>query len=75
MIVIVVAALFGAASTFAALLSYGIVAALLGAPLGGSLAALVAGILIATSRTSAKRSPATGNWAPSADTPLLTRRI
>lgn len=74
MIVIVVAALFGGASTFAALLSYGITAALLGAPLGGSLAALVAGILIATSRTSAKSSPATVNWASSADAPLLTRR-
>jgi hypothetical protein len=75
MIVIVLAGLFGGASTFAALLSYGIVASLLGAPLGGSLAALVAGILIATSRTSAKRSPATSEWSPAANAPLLTRRM
>jgi hypothetical protein len=75
MVLIVLTALIGAGSTFAALLPFGIVASLLGAPFGGSFAALLAGILIAALRTIRERSQSGATWTQDTHSPLLTRRF
>ena len=75
MVFIVLTALIGAASTFATLLPYGIVASFVGAPIGGSFAALLAGILIATLRTIRDRNQPGATWESDTHSPLLTRRI
>jgi hypothetical protein len=53
MVWLLVAALLGGSITFAILLSYGILAALAGIPLGGSLVTLVAGLILALLRIEA----------------------
>jgi hypothetical protein len=55
MALLLVAALLGGFATFAMLLPYGILVALLGAPFGGSLLCLMAGLLLALLRTRAER--------------------
>jgi hypothetical protein len=55
MVLLLVAALLGGFATFAMLLPYGILVALLGAPFGGSLLCLMAGLLLALLRTRAER--------------------
>jgi hypothetical protein len=56
MALLLVAALLGGFITFVMLLHYGILAALVGAPFGGSFLALMAGLLQAVLRTRAERS-------------------
>ncbi len=55
MALLLVAALLGGFATFAILLPSGILIALLGAPFGGSLLCLMAGLLLALLRTRAER--------------------
>ena len=55
MIVLLVAALAGGMITFAGLLPYGALIALISMPFGGSLAALLAGLLLAVLRSQAER--------------------
>jgi hypothetical protein len=75
MILIVVTALIGGASAFAALLPYGIVASILGAPLGGSAAAALTGILIAMMRAMSERKQSGLSWMHPTHSSLLTRRM
>ena len=56
MVLLLVAALLGGSLTFGALLPYGLFTALAGAPFGGSLLSLMAGLLLAFARTRAKHS-------------------
>jgi hypothetical protein len=53
---LLVAALLGGSITFTMLLSYGIFPALAGAPFGGSILTLMAGLFLAFVRTRAERS-------------------
>jgi hypothetical protein len=55
MALLLVAALVGGFATFAILLPCGMLIALLGAPFGGSLLCLMAGLLLALLRTRAER--------------------
>jgi hypothetical protein len=55
MALLLVAALLGGFITFAMLLPYGILTALLGAPFGGSFLTLMAGLLLALLRTRVER--------------------
>jgi hypothetical protein len=75
MVFIILTALIGAASTFTALLPFGFIASLVGAPVGGSFAALLAGILIAALRTIRERTHSGATWTQDTHSPLLTRRI
>lgn len=56
MILLLVAALLGGSFTFAMLLPYGILSAFIGAPLGGSLLCLLAGLVLALLRSRVERS-------------------
>ena len=53
---LLIAALLGGSITFTTLLSYGIFPALAGAPFGGSVLTLMAGLFLAFVRTRAERS-------------------
>ena len=55
MALLLVAALMGGLVTFAALLPYGILTALVGASLGGSVSTLLAGLLLAYLRDKTER--------------------
>lgn len=55
MIVLLAAALVGGLGSFVVLWPYGALAALLGAQLGGTFLALVAGLLLASRRAKAER--------------------
>jgi hypothetical protein len=55
MIVLMVAALIGGLVTFAVLLPYGVLTALLSTPFGGSFSTLIAGLLLAFVRIRAER--------------------
>ena len=55
MIVLLIAALVGGIITLASLLPYGALIALISMPFGGSLAALLAGVLLAVLRSRAER--------------------
>ena len=55
MTVLLAATLAGGLSTLAALWPYGVAAALMGASFGGSVSALLAGLLLATLRARAMR--------------------
>jgi hypothetical protein len=73
MALFLVAALLGGFVTFAILLPYGILIALVGAPFGGSFLTLMAGLLLALLRTRAERS-----IEPASDRPTaahITRSI
>ena len=63
MIVLLVAALLGGIITFAGLLPYGALIALISMPFGGSLAALLAGLLLAVLRSRAERHVETEPYA------------
>jgi hypothetical protein len=67
MALLLVAALLGGLVTFAMLLPYGVLTALVGAPFGGSFMTLMAGLLLAFLRTRAERS-----IEPASDTPTAT---
>lgn len=56
MVLLLAAALLGGSITFAMLSPYGLLIAVAGAPLGGSLATLIAGVILAVLRTRAERS-------------------
>jgi hypothetical protein len=64
MIVLLAAALIGGLVTFVALLPYGVLIALLGAPFGGSFLTLIAGLLLAFVRTQAERTQEQSVQAP-----------
>jgi hypothetical protein len=66
MALLLVAALLGGVMTFAVLLPYGILTALLAAPFGGSLLTLMAGVLLAYLRTRAERPVEAAANTPSA---------
>lgn len=70
MALLLVAALLGGFVTFAILLPYGILTALVGAPFGGSFLTLLAGLLLALLRTRAERSV-----EPASDIPTATQII
>ena len=56
MVLLLSAALLGGFITFVTLMPYGLLVAIAGAPFGGSLTALVAGLVLAHLRTRAERS-------------------
>jgi hypothetical protein len=64
MIVLLVAALIGGLGTFAVLLPYGVLTALICAPFGGSFLTLIAGLLLAFVRTRAERKHERSVQAP-----------
>jgi hypothetical protein len=67
MVLLLVAALLGGFITFAMLLPYGILVALVGAPFGRSFLTLMAGILLALLRTRAERRVKPASDIPTAD--------
>jgi hypothetical protein len=68
MVLLLVAALLGGFITFAMLLPYGILTALVAAPFGGSFLTLLAGLLLALLRTRAELSV-----EPASDIPTATQ--
>ena len=64
MMILMVAALMGGSVTLATLWPYGVLTALIGAPFGGSLLALLAGLLLAFLRTKAEQRQERSIQAP-----------
>jgi hypothetical protein len=55
MILVLVFGLFGGIASFLAMMSHGWLIAVMGAPIGGSLAGLLGGLLVAVARIASRR--------------------